>query len=144
MKKHGKSNFEHSAGGVIFRKDGHILLLQDRNNQWSFPKGLIEENEDPIKTAEREIEEEVGLSGLQFIDSLGQIKYFYRFKKNLIRKKVNFYLFTYLGDETPKPQADEGIQDVRWFSPEEALSSIGYEKTNKQILEQAIKRIMSS
>lgn len=133
--------YEHSAGGVVYRKQAdtvEVLLLKDKNNNWSFPKGLIEKNEDQIKTATREIAEEVGLQNLTFIAALSSIRYFYRFQGNLIRKKVDYYFFSYSGQQQPKPLASEGIQDVRWFKPDEALAIIGYEKTNKPILEKAL------
>lgn len=136
--------YEHSAGGIVYRKKGkkiEMLLLKDKNDQWSFPKGLIEKDEDPIKTAEREIEEEVGLRNIAFVDTIDSIRYFYRFQGSLIRKKVDYYLFEYKGQEELKPQAEEGIEDVRWVEVEEALSMIGYVKTNKPILEKALIRI---
>ena len=145
-KRHG-SKFEHSAGGVIYRKSGNgteILLLCDRNKNWSFPKGLIEEDENMVKTAEREIEEEVGLTNLHFIDTVDSIGYFYRFEGKLIRKRVDFYLFEYKGNEIPKPLIAEGISDVQWFSVNEALKAIGYAKTNKPILEKAMKLATSA
>lgn len=141
------AKFEHSAGGVIYRKTSRgiaILLLKDKNSKWSFPKGLIEEGEDEIKTAEREIEEEVGLRNLAFVETLDTIGYFYRFKNGLIRKKVDYFLFRYDGNQTPKPLLDEGISDVDWFTPQKALTIIGYAKTNKQILEKAIKIITNN
>ena len=139
--------YEHSAGGVIYRKHKNaiqILLLKDKNNNWSFPKGLIEKAEDPVKTAEREIEEEVGLQHLTFIAPLASIGYFYRFQGNLIRKKVDFYLFSYTGYEKPKPLVSEGIQDARWFPANETLAIIGYAKTNKPVLVKALKIIHNS
>ena len=136
------SRFEHSAGGVIYRKQKgkiQILLLRDKNNEWSFPKGLIEKGEELVKTAEREIEEEVGLQDLVYIDTIDSIGYFYRFAGSLIRKKVDFFLFRYDGQRDPKPLQKEGISDVQWFDPEKAHQIIGYAKTNKQILEKAIR-----
>ena len=138
------TKFEHSAGGVIFRRSGkevEILLLKDKKGEWSFPNGLIEENEEKIKTAEREIGEEVGLHDLTFVDEIDSIRYFYRFQGALVRKKVDFYLFEYKGNKTPVPQKEEGISEVVWFTPEEAQKNIGYAKTNKPVLERAIQRI---
>lgn len=140
MKKHG-TKFEHSAGGVIYRKQAgkvEILLILDKNSNWTFPKGLIEEDEDWITTAKREIAEEVGLTNLDFVDNLGTSKYFYRFEGRLIRKQVDFFLFLYAGDETPSPLAKEGIQDAQWFSADQALANIGYGKSNKEVLEKAV------
>ena len=140
------SKYEHSAGGVIFRKQNdkvEILLLKDKNDVWSFPKGLIEDGEKLVDTAKREISEEVGLTNLVLVDALDSIGYFYRFENNLIRKKVDFFLFRYDGNKTPQPLFEEGISDVGWFDPNEALSLIGYAKTNKAILEKAIEKILS-
>lgn len=142
-----KSKFEHSAGGVIFRKQNdrvQILLLKDKNGQWSFPKGLIERGEESVKTAEREIEEEVGLTDLHYIEAIDTIRYMYRFKGTLVRKKVDFYLFAYEGNEEPRGQREEGISHVDWFTPQKALEIIGYARTNKGILEKAIRLINTS
>lgn len=136
------TKYEYSAGGIVFKRFGHrvkILLLKDKNGNWSFPKGLIEKNEDFKETAKREIAEETGIHNVTFVDTIDSIGYFYRFQENLIRKKVDYYLFEYQGNDTLKPLAKEGIQEVKWFDPKKALAIIGYAKTNKPILEKAIK-----
>lgn len=43
----------------------HYLLLRCYG-YWDFPKGEIEDGEDPLQTAAREVEEETGLRDLQF------------------------------------------------------------------------------
>lgn len=135
---------EISAGGVVFRqtdKKIEILLLKDKNDQWSFPKGLIEDNEKKLFTAQREVAEEVGLDKIKLVAELSPIKYFYRWQGELVNKTVYFYLFeTSDGDEV-KPQLEEGISAVGWFELEEAKRIIGYRKTNHPILEEAIKKI---
>lgn len=141
-KRHG--DFEHSAGGVVFRRQANniqILLIKDRNNIWSFPKGFIEKEEDIAETAKREVEEEAGISNLTVIDKIDSIRYFYRFQGKLIRKRVDFFLFEHTGNGSTKPQVEEGISEVKWFSPDESLDVIGYAKTNKPVLEKAIQQI---
>lgn len=52
---------ELSAGGVVVRKKGNawqVLLLKDMNDNWTFPKGLIEKGENPPSAAKREIADE--------------------------------------------------------------------------------------
>ena len=83
---------EVSAGGVVFRKDGKILLIKDSYGRWAFPKGLVEKGEKNEQTAIREVKEEVGLKELKIIASLGQIKYFYKLKGEGIFKIVYFFI----------------------------------------------------
>lgn len=135
---------EISAGGVVYRQKGknyQILLLKDKNNNWTFPKGLIEDKEDKLGTAQREIGEEVGLKNVKFVSELSPIGYWYRWQKDLIKKTVYYFLFEAMENEKPKPQKEEGIKEVKWFTPEEALAIIGYPKTNKPILKEVIERL---
>lgn len=63
----------HSAGLVAFRQTGsqpEVLLAHMGSpwwakkdiGAWTIPKGLIEENEDPLDTAKREFSEELGMA----------------------------------------------------------------------------------
>ncbi|MFZ5391057.1 MAG: NUDIX hydrolase [Patescibacteria group bacterium] len=58
-------NKETKAGGVIVKKinnDIYVLLLhRQKENDWSFPKGHIEPNENINQAVFREIKEETGL-----------------------------------------------------------------------------------
>jgi predicted NUDIX family NTP pyrophosphohydrolase len=62
----------HSAGLVVYKiKNGQPQVLlaymggpfhsKKDNGHWSIPKGLVEDNEDPLATAKREFSEELGL-----------------------------------------------------------------------------------
>jgi len=138
---------ELSAGGVIYRKKDdsfEILLLKDKNNNWTFPKGLIEANEDKIETAKREIGEEVGLKKIKFVSELPMIGYWYKWQKDLVKKTVYYFMFEAEGNEEPKPQKEEGISEVKWFTPSKALTVIGYRKTNEPVLKEAIKKLVIS
>jgi bis(5'-nucleosidyl)-tetraphosphatase len=57
-----------SAGMVIVRKeeDKWKYLFLRAYKLWDFPKGEVEEGEDPLETAKREAEEEAGISELRF------------------------------------------------------------------------------
>lgn len=47
--------------GVILVKDGRVLVVQNYNFKWSFPKGGINSQESEISAAVRELEEETGI-----------------------------------------------------------------------------------
>lgn len=137
---------EVSSGGLVVKKQGssyQILLLKDKNEVWSFPKGLIEAGENNLQAAQREIGEETGIKSLKLIKDLSSIKYWYKWQGELVHKTVYFFLFETLGNEIAKPQTDEGISEVKWFTFDEVLKIIGYRKTNEKILKEAIYEMVS-
>jgi diadenosine hexaphosphate hydrolase (ATP-forming) len=50
------------AGGIVFNRAGRILIIRHRDGSWVFPKGHIDEGENALQTAIREVEEEAGIS----------------------------------------------------------------------------------
>lgn len=132
---------EISAGGVVYKvKDSRIyfLLIKDMNGNWTFPKGLIEKGEDIIETAKREIQEEVGLKDLKLCIKLDKIGYWYRFKGELIKKTVYYFLFQTLKYNHLKPQHGEGISELGWFTTSDVIKKIGYKRSNLPIIKKAI------
>ncbi len=135
---------EISAGGVIFRRRGkkfQILLLKDKNNNWTFPKGLIEKNEKEIAAAKREIAEEVGIKKIKYSRKLAPIGYYYKWQSDLVKKTVYYFLFETPGEDRLVPQKEEGIQEVKWLTPEKALSIVGYRKTNEPVLKEVMEKL---
>src|SRR3990167_1175523 len=123
---------EVSAGGVVFKRaEGktYLLLLKDQNDNWTFPKGLIEPGEDPKDAAKREIGEETGVTQIEFFKELAPIQYWYKWEGDLIKKTVHYFIFEANGEETFKPQKEEGIAEVKWFLLEDAGEIVGYPKT---------------
>ena len=57
-----------SAGVNVVRREGDavLYLLLRAYNYWDFPKGVVEVGEDPLAAACREVEEETGLTELNF------------------------------------------------------------------------------
>jgi len=131
--------FEKSAGGVVVRKndsDWQVLLIHDMNNQWTFPKGVIEAGEIPQATAAREIAEETGLTDISLLSELSDITYKYE-RNGLISKTVYYFLFKTQGNVVARPQKSEGINKVKWFPLNKAINIVDYPNTNIKILIQA-------
>ena len=50
-----------SAGGVVLNGAGQVLVVNQKGTSWSLPKGHVEEGEDALSAARREIFEEAGI-----------------------------------------------------------------------------------
>ncbi len=113
-----------SSGGVVYRvEDGiplFLLLTSNKRGIWCLPKGLIEENEDEVTTAMREVREETGVSRVKLRGKVGQIKYQFGFRAKTFDKTVHFFLF-----ETDQADAKVGTErmDALRESPKDALIS---------------------
>lgn len=130
---------ESSAGGIVVRKKfsrWEVLLIRDMNGSWTFPKGLIEKGEAPVESAKREIAEEVGIHNLKLLTTLAPIHYMYR-RNGLISKTVQYFLFHYVGRESPTVQKEEGISQALWMPLMKAMRVVGYATTNKKLLKEA-------
>lgn len=87
--------FEISIMGIVFCKE-NVLLLQNEEGEWVFPKGQPQDIEDNITTVCREIKEESGVS-VHPDDLIGYVgKFGYNYIKNNhdTRKTVFVYCFS--------------------------------------------------
>ena len=120
-----------AAGAVVWRRgqDGEIelaLIHRTRYQDWSLPKGKLENNESIISCAYREVQEETGCN-VRFGPCLGEITY----QVDQQEKKVTYWSAKFLSqDGTPSP--DE-VDEVRWVNVEAAKSLITRE-TDLEIL----------
>lgn len=127
-KRTHKPRDETSAGGVVFRHEGAeplYLLIRDSYRNWGFPKGHLEEGEQPAAAAIREVGEETGLSKLELREPIDTIDWHFHFRGRLIHKICHFYLIE-AADEATRPQRAEGITACRWAPYEEAARLLSY------------------
>lgn len=125
---------EELAGAAVYRKvddDYQFAWVYDIYGYWTLSKGHIREKEKPEETILREIKEELGLIHTKIVSQLGKIEYLARDpEKGLVKRKVIYFLV-----ETPdseiKVEKSTGIQDARWFYPEEILKLKKYEEIEK-------------
>lgn len=107
-----------AAGGVVKNSKGEYLFIY-RRGKWDLPKGKMEKDETYQQTALREVSEETGLTGLTITKPLISTYHTYPYKGQLALKKTLWFEMTHIGDETPIPQIDEDIEEVRWFKEHE-------------------------
>ncbi|SNZ13275.1 NUDIX hydrolase [Hydrogenobacter hydrogenophilus] len=123
---------EFSAGGVLL-KGNQVLLIKSPSGVWTFPKGMVEEGEDPKDTAIREVQEETAVKG-EVLQKIGEIEYFYTKNGKRVKKKVVYFLMKYKEGE---PKASWEVQDARFFPIEEAQKLLKY-KGDKEIFKKAL------
>ena len=87
---------ETSAGIVLYRKENTknlFLLLHYPSGHWDFVKGKMEKNETTHETAIRETKEETGITDIVFAENFEEwIEYNFKYKGELVQKKVVFFL----------------------------------------------------
>jgi 8-oxo-dGTP pyrophosphatase MutT (NUDIX family) len=103
-----------AAGGVVKRNDGKLLAIL-RHGKWDLPKGKVEKGEFYKQTAIREVQEECGLQGIELGKRIADTYHIYLQNNQPILKRTIWYEMLLVADETPVPQTEEGITDIKWF-----------------------------
>jgi 8-oxo-dGTP pyrophosphatase MutT (NUDIX family) len=101
-----------TAGGILryetkFGDYRYALVKGRRHQKWSFPKGHVNQKENPYNCALREIAEETGLDLLPFPTTSLQIGFGY------------YYLFDVEGEYPLCPRDKEEIMDTTWVTIED-------------------------
>ena len=112
-----------AAGAIVWRRNDSdelevALIHRPKYDDWSFPKGKIEENEIAIACALREVMEETGFS-IVMGPYIGELNYL----TNGINKNVQYWSARFIS-AIGEPQPSE-VDVVKWFSisgAEEKLS----------------------
>ena len=117
------SSLVRANGGVLWRHatEGTEILIahRPRYDDWSLPKGKLEDAETDEECALREVEEETGLrcslgrelDAVDYVDARGR------------PKTVRYWAMQVEGGEfAPNEEVDE----VRWLAPAEALRFLSY------------------
>jgi 8-oxo-dGTP pyrophosphatase MutT (NUDIX family) len=115
---------------VIIGPNKKVLVVSQHGTSWSLPKGTLEDGEDTKTAALREIEEETGLTKLDFIKDLGT------YHRSLIgvdgkpdprfKKTITIYLYT--TPELDLSPIDPHNPEARWVNPDEVEGLLTHPK----------------
>lgn len=126
-----------SCGGVVIFR-GKILVLyknfKNRYEGWVLPKGTVEDGENHVETALREVYEESGVKAT-VMKYIGKSEYSFTVPQDTVTKEVHWYLMM-ADNYYSKPQKEEYFVDSGYYKFHEAYHLLKF-SNEKQILEQA-------
>jgi phosphohistidine phosphatase SixA/8-oxo-dGTP pyrophosphatase MutT (NUDIX family) len=108
-----------AAGAVLWRKSENsqleiAIIHRPRYDDWSLPKGKVENNESHIATAYREVLEETGYTST-FGPEIGNVIY----KLEGAPKEVRYWAAQANATQEGKPNPEE-VDQLEWVSPKDA------------------------
>ena len=115
---------------VCVKKDNKILMVQEnrkeKKGKWNMPAGKLEENEDIITAAIREVKEETNLD--VEIDANKRYTMEYVTDKGTL-KQVVLFIAKCTGGEIKAQECE--VNDIKWLDFDEAIETITYDNTRK-------------
>jgi 8-oxo-dGTP diphosphatase len=121
-----------AAGGVVMR-DGLVAVVhRPRYDDWSLPKGKLDEGESFEEAAVREVWEETGLR-VSLGEELPSVSYEVRGRP----KRVRYWLMSV--DSDPGFAANDEVDELRWLSAADAGALLTYDR-DKALVEASVRR----
>jgi 8-oxo-(d)GTP phosphatase len=119
VKEFIKSRFSiiKAAGGIVTK--GDKVLFIKRLGKWDLPKGKFDKGESPEECALREVEEECYVR-VKMGSEISRTWHTYTQNRKSILKKTYWYTMECVDDTKMKPQKEEGIEQVKWLTHQEA------------------------
>ncbi|MDQ0593283.1 8-oxo-dGTP pyrophosphatase MutT (NUDIX family) [Chryseobacterium ginsenosidimutans] len=103
-----------AAGGIVNNPEGDVLFIK-RLGKWDLPKGKMEKGESREESAVREIEEETGLRDVELVRFINTTYHIYIERNgDKVLKCTHWFEMNFDGEDTSKPQIEEGITEVAW------------------------------
>jgi 8-oxo-dGTP pyrophosphatase MutT (NUDIX family) len=107
-----------------------VLLIQHHAGHWSFPKGHVDPGESPQQAAERELQEETGLTVQRYLLSDPMMEsYIFTLHGQRVSKIVHYFLALVKGEVVIQ---EREIQNSQWLTLAEAHARMTF-KEGKRI-----------
>lgn len=93
--RQGRVFRRYAARGIVLREEQILLLFTERYNDFSFPGGGLDTDEDIIEGLVRELEEETGARDIQVLQNFGYIEEYRPYWKpqyDLMHMTSHFYV----------------------------------------------------
>ena len=103
--------YEKSCGTIVIN-DNKVLVIQQKQGFWGFPKGHMEQGENEIETAIRETKEETNLDVI--IEDKTRFCLTYVIEDKNIHKEVVYFVAKVDGKVDIKPQIEE-VNGIVWI-----------------------------
>lgn len=122
-----------AAGALLWRENSDLkieiaLIHRPRYDDWSLPKGKVEEGETSLRCAFREVIEETGITP-QFGRELGTVEY----EEASGLKRVKYW-----AAKAPRNhqefEINEEVDEIRWLAPDDAFA-LATHQSDKEIIE---------
>ncbi len=125
-----------TAGGVVLNKEGLVLVVSQNGNSWSLPKGHIDEGENKLQAAIREIYEESGISELELVKNLGSYE---RYRIGLdggedISELKQIYIFLFSTNQNVLKPIDPANPEAIWVKKENVADLLTHKKDKEFFL----------
>ncbi len=105
-----------AAGGLVLNDQNQLLFIR-RNERWDLPKGRMEQGETCRETALREVAEECRIDALEIVSELSVSYHVYVENGVNKLKQTHWFVMQTTSHNKPIPQAEEGITDALFVSP---------------------------
>ena len=125
-----------SAGGVVLNRAGQVLVVNQKGTSWSLPKGHVEEGEDALAAARREIHEESGVTHLEYAGECGSYSR-YRIgadggEDDSELKTIHMFLFK--TEQSVLTPSDGDNPEARWVEREEVAAYLTHPRDRQFFL----------
>ncbi len=118
-------NKEKCCGCVIIDNE-KVLLIQQNEGHWGFPKGHVEFGESEVETAIREVKEETNIDVIPD-ESKRYIQEYVM--SNGKEKQVVFFVAKKVSNDIKAQECE--IKNIKWFSFKDALMTITFDNTKQ-------------